>query len=114
MSSSLNVSNGSAKPEEFNLSDIEVVVDSEGENWFKRTHAGNFLGLPQIEKLLVGLDKCEIPVRKDFDPTHTTNTCWPGPKDYQNKTDKFLSVFGVMYVIVNSQKDKGKGLKSTS
>ena len=57
MSSSLNVSNGSAKPEEFNLSDIEVVVDSEGENWFKRAHVGNFLGLPQIEKLLVGLDK---------------------------------------------------------
>ena len=111
MSSSLNVSNSSAKPEEFNLSDTEVVVDSEGENWFKRSHVGNFLGLPQIEKLLVGLDKSEIPVRKDFDPSHTTDTGWPRPKDHQNETDKFLSVFGVRYVIVNSQKDKGKALK---
>ena len=36
---------------------------------------------------------------------------WYGPKDQQNKTDKFLSFFGVMYVIVNSRKDKGKALK---
>ena len=36
---------------------------------------------------------------------------WPRPKDLQNKTDKFLSFFGVMYVIVNSQKDKGKELR---
>ena len=50
-------------------------------------------------------------MRWDFDPTHTTDTAWPGPKDHHDKTDKFLSVFGVMYVIVNSQKDKGKALK---
>ena len=36
---------------------------------------------------------------------------WFGPKDQQNKTDKLLSVFGVMYVIVNSRKSKGKVLK---
>ena len=36
---------------------------------------------------------------------------WPRPKDLQNKTDKFLSFFEVMYVIVNSQKDKGKALR---
>ena len=35
---------------------------------------------------------------------------WSRPKDQQNKTCKFLSVFGVMYVIVNSRKDKGKAL----
>ena len=35
----------------------------------------------------------------------------PGPKDHQSKTDKFLSVFGVMYVIIKSQNDKGKALK---
>ena len=33
---------------------------------------------------------------------------WPRPKDHQNKTDKFLSAFGVMYIILKSQKDKGK------
>ena len=50
-------------------------------------------------------------MRKDFDPTYTTAAGWSGPKDQQNKTDKFLSVFGVMYVTVKSQKDKGKALK---
>ena len=72
---------------------------------------GKFLGLPQIEKSLVGLYKCEIRARNDFDPSHSTATGWPEPKDQQNKTDKFLSVFGVLYVIVNSWKDKGKVLK---
>ena len=44
MSSLLNVSNGaSRKPEEFSLKDIEVLVDSEGENWFKRAYVGKFL-----------------------------------------------------------------------
>ena len=61
MSSVLNVSNKSSKPEEFrSLKDIEVLVDSEEQNWFKRAHVGKLLGLPQIEKLLVGLDKCKI------------------------------------------------------
>ena len=107
----MNVSNASSMPEEFNLKDIEKLVDSEEQNWFKRAHVGKFLGLSQIEKLIVGLDKCEIHVRKDFEPTCTTTTGLSGPKNHQNKTDKFLSTFRVMYVIVKSQKDKGKALK---
>ena len=43
-------------------------------------------------------------------PPHGTEG-WSGPKDHQNKIDKFLSVFGVMYFIIKSQKDKGKVLK---
>ena len=88
-----------------------MFVDSEEQNWFKWTHVRKFLGLSQIEKLLVGLDKCEIRVRKDFEPTCTTATGWSGPKDHQNKTDKFLSLFRIMYVIVKSKKGKGKALK---
>ena len=103
----LIVPNVNSKPKEFSLSDIKVVVDSEESNWFKRGHVWKVLGLSQIEKLLVGLDNCEIRVRKDFDPTYTTS----GPKDQQNKTDKFLSVFGVLYVVVKSWKGKGKALK---
>ena len=61
--------------------------------------------------MLVGLEECEIRARNDFDLTHTTTIGWSGPKDYQNKTDKFLSLFGVRYVIVKSKKDKGKVLK---
>ena len=68
----MNAPNASSKSEEFSLKDIEVVIDSEEQNWFKRAHVGKFLGLPQTEKSLVGLDKCEIRVRNDFDPTHTT------------------------------------------
>ena len=51
----LNVSNGTSKAEEFSLKDIEVLADSEEQNWFKRADVGKFLGLSQIEKLLVGL-----------------------------------------------------------
>ena len=110
-SSLLNVPNASNKPEEFSLKDIEVVVDGEEQNWFKRAHVDKLLGLPQIEKSLVALDECEIRTRNGFDPTHITATGWSGPKNHQNKTDKFLSLFGVMYFIVKSKKDKGKALK---
>ena len=110
-SSLLNVPNVSNKSEEFSLKDIEVLVDSEEQNWFKWVLVEKFLGLFQTEKSLVGLDKCEIRARNDFDPTHTTATGWSRPKDHQNKTDKFLSVFGVKYVIIKSQKDKVKALK---
>ena len=48
MSSLLNVSNGSSKSEEFSLNDIEVFLDSEGGNWFKRAHVGIFLGPAKI------------------------------------------------------------------
>ena len=48
MSSLLNVSNGSGKPEEFSLKDIEVAVDSEEQNWFKRAHIGRYLGIARI------------------------------------------------------------------
>ena len=44
MSSLLNASNNSSGPEEFSLKDIEVLVDSKDQNWFKRTHVDKFLG----------------------------------------------------------------------
>ena len=65
MSSLLNVSNGSSKPEEFNLNDLAVVVDSEEQNWFKRARVGKFLGLKHIDTSVDGLDKCEMPARSD-------------------------------------------------
>ena len=111
MSSLLNVSNDSSKPEEFNLNDIEVLVDSEGENWLKRAHVGKFLGLAKILMSVKGLDAQEMPQRDDIKVIVSNPYPLPGPKDHQNKTDKFLSFFGVMYVIVNSKKDKGKALK---
>ena len=111
MSSLLNVSNSSRKNEEFNLNDIEVLVDSDGENWFKRAHVGKFLGLAKIMMSVEGLDTKEMPQRDDIKAMVSNSYPWPGPKDHQNKTDKFLSVFGVVYVILNSRKNNGKALK---
>ena len=57
------------------------------------------------------LEKCEILTRKELIPTRRGTLGWSEPKDQQNKTNKFLSAFGVMHVIVKFQKDKGKTLK---
>ena len=88
-----------------------MFVDRKGRNWFKRAHEEKFLGIENIRKSLNDLDKCEILTREEsVPPQHSTLPC-SGPKDQQKKTDKFLSFFGVMYVIGNSRKDKSKALK---
>ena len=66
VSSLLNVSNASNKPEEFSLNDIEVIVDSEGENWFKRVHVGKFLGLAKVLMSVEGFDTQEMSQRDDI------------------------------------------------
>ena len=50
MSYVLNVSNDRSKPEEFSIKDIEMFVDSEEQNWFKRAHVGKSLGLVDIHR----------------------------------------------------------------
>ena len=107
----LNVSNDRSKSEEFNLNNTEMIVDSEEQNWFKWTHVGKFLGLKLIDTSVESLDKCEMPTWNGIKTTAHGTASWHGPKDHQNKTDKFLSAFGVMHVIIKSQKDKGKVLK---
>ena len=57
------------------------------------------------------LEKCKILTRQELVLTRRGTPGWYGPKDQQNKTDKFLSAFGVIYVIVKSQKDKGKAFR---
>ena len=59
----LNVPNVSNKSEEFSLKDIEVLVGSGEQNWFKRVHAGKYLGLKDIEPSTRGLDKRETCAR---------------------------------------------------
>ena len=111
MSSVLNISNANSNPEEFSLNDIEMLVDSEEQNWFKRAHVGKSLGLENIRTSLNDLDKCEILTKQELIPTRRSTSPWPGPKDQQSNTDKFFSFFGVIYVIVNSKRDNGKALK---
>ena len=104
MSFLLNISNGSSKSEEFNLKDIEVLVESEEQNWFKRAHVGKFLGLKHIDTSVGGLDKCEMLTRNNIKASLHGTGGWSGSKDHQNKTEKFLSVFGTMYVIIKALK----------
>ena len=111
MSSVLIVPNAGSKPEKFSLKDIEMFLDSEEQNWFKRAQMGKFLGIEDIRTTLNGLAKCEILTRQELIPIRHGSPGWSGPKGQQNKTNKFLSFFGVIYVIVNSKKDKGKVLK---
>ena len=82
MSSLLNVSNdASGRPEEFSLKDIEVFVDSEEQNWFKRAHMGKFLGIENIRTSLNDLENCEMLTRQELVPTQRSTLGWPGPKD---------------------------------
>ena len=95
-----------------NLSNkIEILYDEQNQPSFKRAHVGKFLDLSDIHKSLDKLNECEMCTRNDFEPTRSNTPGWSGPKDQQNKTDIFLSVYGVMHVIVGSRKSKGKKLK---
>ena len=111
ISSLLNVSSANSKLDEFSLKVTEVLVDSEEQNWFKRAYVRTFLGLEDIRTSLNGLEKCEMLTRQELRRNLCCAPVCSGPEDQQNKTDKFVSVFGVMYTIVNSQKHKDKALK---
>ena len=69
---------------------------------FKRANVGKFLGLRNIYTSLEDLDRIKMLTRQEFIPIPCNIGGWFGPKDHQNKTVKFLSVFGVMYVIIKS------------
>ena len=89
---------------------IEVLFDGQNQPWFKRAHVGKFLALSQIEKSLSGLERESKP-RSAFEPTCSSTMGWSGPKSEQNKTDVFLSVYGVIYAVVKSRKSKGRELR---
>ena len=108
----LYVSNDAGSmPEEFSLKDIEVSVDSEEQNWLKRAHVEKCLGIEDIWASLNDLENCKMLTRQELIHTRHGTLGWSRPKDQQNKTDKFLLVSGVMYVIINSRNNKGKALK---
>ena len=92
-------------------SQIEVIIDTERNPWFKRAHVGELLGQKKVLMSIEGLDKQEMVRRDDMDATVSNPYPWSGPKDQQNKTDIFLSVYGVFYVIVRSKKTQGKRTK---
>ena len=95
----------------FNAVPIEVIFDKKNQPWFKRAHVGTYLEIKHIITSIKGLDTAEMRTRSTFGTTYRTTVGWSGPKDQQNKTDVFLSFHGVMHVIVNSRKLKGKELR---
>ena len=60
MSSVSNVSEDNSRSEEFSLKNIEELVDSEGQNWFKKAYVRKFLGLRYTDTSVGSLDKCEM------------------------------------------------------
>lgn len=54
---------------------------------------------------------CEKRSREELGTIFSTINGCSGPKDEKNKMDNFISVYVVMYVIVNFCKNKGKVLK---
>ena len=90
---------------------IKVLTDGENQPWFKRAHVGKFLELQKILMSVKGLDECEIKTRDTVNPKVNNAYRWSGPKDQQNKTDVFLSVYGVVYAIMKSRKRKGIELR---
>ena len=48
MSSLLSLSNDSNESQEFSLIDIERLVDSRDQNWFKSAYIGRYLGIARI------------------------------------------------------------------
>ena len=81
MSAVLNVSNDSSKPQEFSMKNIEMLVDSEEQNWFKRAHVGRILGIEDIRTSFNGLEKCEMLTRQELVPNRRGTPVWSGPKD---------------------------------
>ena len=88
-----------------NLSnEIETILDVDRNSWFKRVHVEKCWGIEDFRTSLNGLDKCEMRIRKDFNPTYQYPIGWPGSKDQQNKTDIFLSKQGLLHVINKCRK----------
>ena len=103
----------SRKSEEFNLKDIEMLVDRKVQHWFKRTYVKKLLVLVYIHKSTakLGDEDQKFQAFVQADGAFHSMTSWFGPKYYQNKEDNFSSVTSTLYVIVNSGSDKGKELK---
>ena len=107
MSSFLNVSDTSRKSDEFNLNDIEVIVDSERQNWFKREHMGQNLGIVCIITSTTKLLEEDIKSRVFLKAERGIRSMDPPREDAQDH-DIFISLTGALYAILNSRKEIGE------
>ena len=100
MSSLLNVSSDSSKPEEFSLKDIEVLVDSKEQNWFKRAHVGKLVHIPRSTAKLTDDDQ---KTRTFLQAAGGIRSMNPPMEDTQDH-DIFLSEASVLYVLKKCRK----------
>ena len=77
----------------------------------RELHVGKYLGHAHINTSLEGLNSVESRPECVWSIDRTT-VGWSGVKCEQCKTDVFLSIYGVMHVVVNCRKSKGKELKN--
>ena len=110
MSSVLNVSKGSGKPEEFSHKSIEVLVGNREQNWFKRAHIGQFLGIARIITSTAKLSEEDIRSPAFFQAGGGIHSM-DSPREHAQGHDIFISLTSALYVTVKSRKDKGKALK---
>ena len=88
------------------IEDIELLIDCDNKPWFKRAHVGAFLRLEDIRTSIRNLEGDEFCTREQLRAKHNT------PDNFKRQDhDVFLSVYGVMHVIINSRKERGKELK---
>ena len=87
-------------------SKIEILYDDQNQPWFKRAHVGKFLVLEDIRSSTTKLTNEDMIQRQNVCVSTQHIPSWSGPKDQQNKTDIYLSVYGVKYIVLNSRKPK--------
>ena len=90
---------------------IETLFDDQNQPWLKRAYVGKFLEITDIKASTKSEELREEMRERLTIPTGWITPPWSGPKDQQNKTDIFLSVYGAFYVIVRSKKPKRKELR---
>ena len=91
----LIVPNAGSKPVKFSLKDIEVFVDSEEQNWFKRAQMGKFLGIEDIRTSLNGLAKCEILTRQELSSYQSVMVHQVGLDPKVSKTRRINSYYSL-------------------
>ena len=112
LSSQLSLLNASSnsRSKDFNLKYIEVLVGMKDISWFERTHVSMFLAIDDNRTSLNSLEKLKMLTRQKFEPSRRATLGYSGLKNQENKPDKFLSVYSIIYTIMNSRKNKRKAL----
>ena len=87
-----------------------MLADNKEQNWFKRAHIGQYLGIACIIISTSKLSEEDKRSRAFLQAEGGIRSMNPPGEDAQDH-DIFISLTGALYVIVKSRKDKGKALE---